>query len=66
MHPLIQEVVYVKLPPDIVNVRPLIKAITQILSKPVNQPIEFTEYAKSIIHKFTFIQGLNENADNIR
>ncbi|MEA3451619.1 MAG: NB-ARC domain-containing protein [Bacteroidota bacterium] len=60
MHPLVQEVVYEKLTPDINNVRPLVKSVTEIMGQPLNQSYEFQAYAKSIIDKLNFLNSLKQ------
>ncbi len=55
MHPLIQEVIYEKLTPDIDNCRPLVLTISEILSDPGKQSQKFQTYAKSVIHKLNIL-----------
>lgn len=55
MHPLVQEVVYEKLTPNIDNVRPLVQTITQILSTSLKHPQKIQNYAKSVIDKLNFL-----------
>ena len=55
MHPLVQDVVYEKLTPDIDNIRPLVRTITQVLSTPLKHPQKFQSYAKSVIDKLQFL-----------
>jgi len=55
MHPLVQEVIYEKLTPNIDNVRPLVVTITGVLGKPLNESTEFRPYAKSVIDKLNLL-----------
>ncbi|GEM_PF-3907493 len=59
MHPLVQEVVYDKLPPDADNVEPLVITVTQILDQPLNYSFEFMDFAKSIIDKLNLLNNRN-------
>ncbi|MGB8195316.1 MAG: NB-ARC domain-containing protein, partial [Chitinophagaceae bacterium] len=55
MHPLVQEVVYEKLKPDINTCRPLVKTITEILAQPLTYPQAYQNYAKSVIDKLNLL-----------
>jgi NB-ARC domain len=55
MHPLVQEVVYEKLKPDINTCRPLVITITEILSQPLTFPQAYQYYAKSVIDKLNML-----------
>lgn len=55
MHPLVQEVVYKKLTPDIDNCRPLVKTLTKKLSEPLQKPQSYQNYADSIIDKLKLL-----------
>lgn len=61
MHPLVQEVVYEKLRPDINNVRPLVITTTQMLALPLNVSHRFQPYAKSIIDKLNLLNNQPKN-----
>lgn len=58
MHPLVKEVVYEKLRPDIENCRPLVKTVTEILSYTLSHPARFQAYAKSIIDKLSYVNKM--------
>ncbi|MFN0200976.1 MAG: NB-ARC domain-containing protein [Bacteroidia bacterium] len=55
MHPLVQEVVYDLLQPNINNVRPLVLTITQILAQPLNFSHSYQRHAKSVIDKLNLL-----------
>jgi hypothetical protein len=55
MHPLVQEVVYEKLSPNIQNVKPLVLTINDILKKPSSHPKTFQAFAKSVIDKLNYL-----------
>jgi hypothetical protein len=48
MHPLVQDVVYKKLRPDIDNCRPLVKTVSEIMKHALPEPQAYQNYAKSI------------------
>lgn len=55
MHPLVQEVVFEKLKPDIQNCRPLVKAINKILPTLASHPQQYQQYAKSVIDNLNLL-----------
>ncbi len=64
MHPLVQDVVYEKLTPNINNIRPLVKTITQVLSTPLKHPHKYQGYAKSVIDKLNFLHFRKKEPTN--
>jgi hypothetical protein len=56
MHPLVQEVIYDKLKPDINSVRPLVITITEVLGKASAYPQNYQRYAKSVIDKLNMLK----------
>jgi NB-ARC domain len=55
MHPLVQEVVYKKLNPNIETCRRLVTTITEILSGTLQQPGRFQKYAQSVINNLDLL-----------
>ncbi len=55
MHPLVQEVVYDKLTPDINNCEPLVITISEMLTSNDAQSFVFQPYAKSVIDKLNLL-----------
>ncbi|WP_315823906.1 hypothetical protein [Paraflavitalea speifideaquila] len=55
MHPLVKEVVYKKLKPDISTCRPLVLTVTEILSGALRNPQAYQGYAESIIDKLDLL-----------
>jgi hypothetical protein len=57
MHPLIQDVVYHKLSPNVENCRPLFTTMDEILNSPSQYSDEYLTYAKSVADRLTMLHS---------
>jgi len=60
MHPLVQDVVYEKLLPNINNCEPIVITISEMLAKKDAQSFVFQPYAKTVIDKLNLLNNRKE------
>lgn len=55
MHPLIQDVVYEKLPPKFENIEPLIDTLTDVMRRPLSESFVFQPYAREVLDRLEYL-----------